>query len=171
MKISKDSRSASIAPLAVPASQAPAPSLMSRFTPSKHHMSYMGLALAHAYVSADITLPISLNPRKWQEAEAHHQKFFWCISLYGVPTKGAQLCNIRPTNTCVSLAKNPSSHVPSCACFTKHLFTLCLLQEMFLHVFAPAKHHQLTFQRTLRFPLQKNKYYGNRINRWMQKPG
>jgi hypothetical protein len=38
----------------------------------------------------------------------------------------------------------------------EHAFTLCLLQEMLLHMFALAKHNgtQLTFQRTLKFPLQ-----------------
>jgi hypothetical protein len=36
---------------------------------------------------------------------------FCCLSLYGVLANGAQLCNVRCTNTCLSLAKNPSSHV------------------------------------------------------------
>jgi hypothetical protein len=52
---------------------------------------------------------------------------FWCISLYGVLTNGAQLCNVRQTNTCMPLAKNPSL-VLSCACFSRTSFLLCLLQ-------------------------------------------
>ena len=53
---------------------------------------------------------------------------FWCISLYGVLTNVAQLCNVRQTNTCVLLAKNPSSHVLSRACFSRTSSLLCLLQ-------------------------------------------
>jgi hypothetical protein len=43
--------------------------------------------------------------------------------FFGVLTNAAQLCNVRQTNTCVLLAKNPSSHALSCVCFN-----LCLLQ-------------------------------------------
>jgi hypothetical protein len=35
----------------------------------------MGLASAHVFISADITLPMSLS-QKQQETAAHHQKFF-----------------------------------------------------------------------------------------------
>jgi hypothetical protein len=33
---------------------------------------------------------------------------FWCVSLYGILTNAAQLHNVRQTNTCMLLAKNPS---------------------------------------------------------------
>jgi hypothetical protein len=56
------------------------------------------------------------------------QEVLWCISLYGVSTNAAQLPSVRQTNTCVSLAKNPSSHVLSRACFSRTSFHLCLLQ-------------------------------------------
>ena len=46
------------------------------FISSRHHVPSMGLALAQASVSADITLPISWNLKKWQETAAHHQKGF-----------------------------------------------------------------------------------------------
>ena len=62
------------------------------------------------------------------ETAAHNQKFFWCVSFYGVPTITAQLCHVRLTNTFVLLAKNPSSLVLSCACFSKTSSLLCLLQ-------------------------------------------
>ena len=54
---------------------------------------------------------------------------FWYVSLYGVLTKAAQLHNVRQTNACVSLAKNPSSHVLSHACFSRTSSLLCLLQQ------------------------------------------
>ena len=94
-----------------------------------------------------------------------------CISLYGDPINWAQLCNVRQTKTCVSLVKNPSSHVLSCACFSRTSFHLCLLQlnippwvcPSFSSVSTSGKHSftclpqqnsiQLTFQRTLKFPL------------------
>ena len=82
----------------------------------------------------------------------------------GVPTKADQLCNVRQTNTCVLLAKNPSSRVPSHTCFSRTSSLLCLsLSETFLHestlafhtyvcfnetslhVFAPAKYHPTDF--------------------------
>ena len=56
------------------------------------------------------------------------QEVLWCISLYGVSTNAAQLHSVRQTNTCVSLAKNPSSHVLSRACFSRTSSLLCLLQ-------------------------------------------
>jgi hypothetical protein len=58
---------------------------------------------------------------------AHHQKFFGAFLSYGVPTRGVQLRNVRRTNTCVLLVKNPSLHVLSCASRTS--FHLCLLQQ------------------------------------------
>jgi hypothetical protein len=55
-------------------------------------------------------------------------EIFWYVSLYGVTTNGAQLCNVRQTNTCALLAKNPSSRVLSWACFSRTSLLLCLLQ-------------------------------------------
>ena len=55
------------------------------------------------------------------------RSFLVCFSLWS-PDNGAQLCNVRWTNTCVSLAKNPSSRVLSCACFSRTSSLLCLLQ-------------------------------------------
>jgi hypothetical protein len=82
------------------------------------------------------------------------------------PTNAALLCSVRLTNTCVLLAKNPSSRVLSCACFSRVPSLLRLLpsftrlplpctcvhfKKTLLHRFAPAEHlpTQLTFQRTL----------------------
>ena len=52
----------------------------------------------------------------------------WWVSFYEVPTNGAQLHNVRWTNTCVLLAKSPSSRVLSHACFSRTSSLLCLLQ-------------------------------------------
>jgi hypothetical protein len=54
---------------------------------------------------------------------------FWCVSFYGVPTKGAELHNVRQTSIQVLLLKNPSSHVLSHACFSRTSFHLCPLQQ------------------------------------------
>lgn len=58
-----------------------------------------------------------------------------CLSMYsqsarvqGIPINAAQLCNVRRTNTCVLLAKNPSSRVLSHACFSRTSSLLCLPQ-------------------------------------------
>jgi hypothetical protein len=91
------------------------------------------------------------------------RRFFWCVSLYGVETNGAQLYNGRRTNTCVLLAKNRSSR----ACFSRTSTLPCLLQwnipswvclslspvstsaKCFFNVFAPAKHHLIAFPKNL----------------------
>ena len=49
---------------------------------------------------------------------------FCCVSLYGVLTTAAQLCNVRQINTCVLLAKHPSS--PVLALTEQPLSLLCL---------------------------------------------
>jgi hypothetical protein len=103
----------------------------------------------------------------------HTTRSFWCISLCGVPTKGAKLHNVRWTNTCMSLTKNPPLCAPSCACFNRTSFHLCPLlhksalskqpftcvcfRKPFFRVFVPAKHllTQLTSQRTLSFHFTK----------------
>ena len=107
------------------------------------------LASAHESISADITLPISLSLTKQQEATAHHQKFFRYISLYGIPTNGAQLQNVRRINACMPLVKkNPLSHVLSHACFSRTFFHLCPLQE---HTPSPTKQHLTLFKEPLSF--------------------
>jgi hypothetical protein len=62
-----------------------------------------------------------------KKSSAHHQKFLGAL-LCGVLTNGAQLRNVRRTNTCVSSAKNLSSHVLLRACFSRTSSLLCLLQ-------------------------------------------
>jgi hypothetical protein len=82
----------------------------------RHHMwqretsrwvSSTGLGSACVSVSADVTLPISPSPQKRQETVAHHKKFVGGFSLWGL-TNAAQLRNVRQTNACVLIAKNPS---------------------------------------------------------------
>jgi hypothetical protein len=55
--------------------------------------------------------------RNWNTPE----EICWCISLYGTPTSAAQLHNVRQTNSCVFLVKNPSSCVLSHVCFSRIL--------------------------------------------------
>ena len=82
---------------------------------------------------------------------------FWCVSLYGVLTNAAQLCNVRQTNTCVFLANNSSPYVLSHVCFSRtFFFYVCLLHQTVPSRICLSKHHptHLTFQRSLTFPLQ-----------------
>ena len=112
-------------------------------------------------------LPMSLSLRK---SCSTPPEVFWCISLYGVLTNAAQLCNVRQTNICMLLPKNPSScpyfsrissllcllqlNIPSWVCLSlspvstsgKHSFT-CLPQQNTI------QHNWL--QRTLKFPLHQ----------------
>jgi hypothetical protein len=97
------------------------------------------LANLHVGLSQQASLPISLSPQKQQEATSTPSEVFWCVSLYGVRTNGAQLCNVRCTNTCVLLSKNPSSHVLSYACFSKISFHSCPPQENTSSHFCPSK--------------------------------
>ena len=128
------------------------------YTPSKHHVSSMGLASPQVltqHVSLLVKLQVSLSqlislcqsgPHSAEVARSCSitQKVFclfvWWVSLYGVPTNAAQLHNVRWTNTCVSLAKNlyMSFHVFALA---KHPFTCVHFRKTLLHVFAPANHH------------------------------
>jgi hypothetical protein len=118
---------------------------------------------AEDWCSTDTTI----IEQKQQEATAQHH------SLYGVPTKGAQLLNVRQTNTCMSSEKNPLSYVLSCSCFNRTSFHLYMLHETFLYesalakcpftcvhfnetlllMFIPTKHH-LAQQRIQKFPLE-----------------
>jgi hypothetical protein len=144
------------------------------YTPSKHCGSSKGFASAlesdlaklHESLSGDITLPIGQSLREQQEATTHHQKVFGVFLSMDSLENGAQLCNVRQTNTTVSSVKNPSSHVLSLFALAEHPFTCVCFIEMFLHVsasgkcplchvFAPAKHHstQLTFPGAFKLPL------------------
>ena len=121
-KISKDSRPTSIAQLAVPANQPIFITLRSPiYTPSKHHVSSTCLASACAS-NQPKSLEVATNCRRPPEA-------FLFFSLYSVMTNEVQLCKVRQTNTCVSLAKNLSSHVPSRVCLSRKSSLLCLLQR------------------------------------------
>lgn len=99
------------------------------YTPFKHHMSSMGLASEWVCTSwyHSANWPES-SLRSGKKLPEHHQKFFWCIFLYGVLTNGAQLRNAKWINTCVSLAKTPSSFILSHVCFSQTSFYLGLLQ-------------------------------------------
>jgi hypothetical protein len=66
------------------------------------------------------------NSKKLQHTT---RRFFLCLSLYGIQINEAQLCNVRQTNTCVFLAKNPSSRILSDSCFSRTSFHLHLLQQ------------------------------------------
>ena len=101
------------------------------FTPSKHHRSSTGLASARVLSQHCLSWRHSANQPKSVEMATNYStppEVFWCISLYGGPTNAAQLHSVRQTNTCLSLAKNPSSSVLSRARFSRTSFHLCLLQ-------------------------------------------
>jgi hypothetical protein len=126
-KLSKDSKLTSVAQLAVLASQAVSLSIHGiLFIPSKHRMSFT--CFTSAWVLPQHVHPINPHLQKRQQTEVHHQKIFWCVSLYGIPTSAAQLHNIRQSKTCVPLAKNLLSRV-SYACFSRTSSLLCLLQR------------------------------------------
>jgi hypothetical protein len=115
------------------------------------------------------------QPRSGRQEATLPPELFWCVSLCGVPTSGTQLHNVRRTNTCISLAKNPSSRVLSCAWFSRISYHLCLLQwnipsrvcfsKQSFHVYLPQENTPscvcpnktpsgtIIFQRTLMFLL------------------
>jgi hypothetical protein len=124
-EISEDRRATSVAQLAVPTSQALSLSLHGvLFIPSKHHVSSM--CMHGFYLSTCLQSARVLGSRNKLQ---HTTGSFWCVSLYGVSTNAAQLHSIRQTNTCVSLAKNPSSRVLSHVCFSRTSSLPCLLQH------------------------------------------
>jgi hypothetical protein len=69
----------------------------------------------------------SANQPKFSEEARNCNSFLVHFSLW-VQINGCQLPNVKWTNTCVSLAKNPSSCVLSRACFSRTSSFLCLLQ-------------------------------------------
>ena len=97
-KISKDTRPTSITQLAVPASLALSPSLRGVLFITSKHHVRPCVLSQHGF----------------------------CLSK--VLRNAAKLRNVRRTDTCPLLAKNPSSRVLSCACFSRTSSLLCLLQ-------------------------------------------
>jgi hypothetical protein len=101
VKISKDSRPSSVVKLALQASLSHSSS-SPIYPPSKHHVPSTGLVLwcvlPQHVESVLAKLHMSLSQLtsfcqfhlhflwSWQETAVHPQKFFWCISLYGVMT-------------------------------------------------------------------------------------
>jgi hypothetical protein len=85
-----------------------------------------GLASACAPVSASLSLSwhhSANQPKESKEVKRNYStppEVFWYVSLNGVLTNAAQLCNVRWTDTCMLLAKN--------ACFSRISFPLCQLQ-------------------------------------------
>ena len=126
-KVSEDTRPTIIAQPAVPASQAQPRRcpLNPIYTPSKHHVSSMGLASACLSVPADITLPIS--HRSGKKLQHTTRSFLVCFSLWN-PDKCSSTMQCEMDQYVRVLAKNPSSHVLSHACFSRTSFHLCLLQ-------------------------------------------
>ena len=111
-RISEDMRPPSVAQLAGPASQALSLSLCGvLFIPSTHHVS--STCLASAWV---------LPQQCIQPARVHR-----------VPTNAAQLHNARGTNTCASLAKNPSSCILHMLALAEHPLSCVCFSETFLH--------------------------------------
>ena len=78
-------------------------------------------------VSDDITMPISLSPRKWQEAEV----FGAFLSMESQQTELSNILSDEPIHGC-HLVKSPSSNIHSRACFSKTSFHPCLFQENIL---------------------------------------
>ena len=95
------------------------------------------------------------HPKSAEAARSHGTppEVSWYVPFYGVLTNAAQQCNVRQTNTWMSLAKNPSSQVLSHACFSRTSFHLCLIQENTPSCVCPSKtpSNMMTFQRTLKF--------------------
>lgn len=111
----KDSRPTGIAQLAVKASQAQpqfvtVPGVL--FILSPNIMCLPLVFPQHVWLS-QLTAQVGRSGKKPQ----HTVRCFRCFSLYGVQTKGVQLCSVRWTNICILVGKNPSSCVVSCACF------------------------------------------------------
>jgi hypothetical protein len=77
-KIREDLRPTSVAQLTLPTSLAQPLLLSIKFYlySFKHHMSSTCLASVCAFISADITLPISPSSKKQQDTAVHHQKVF-----------------------------------------------------------------------------------------------
>jgi hypothetical protein len=122
-----------------------------------------------SWLSKCLTLACTSNHSESTEATRHYNtppKVFWCICLYNVPTNTGQLRSTRQTSTYM-LTQNPSSHVLSSACLSrisspvsasmKCSFTS--LPESFAPMYTftclPQQNTtQLTFKKTLAFPLQ-----------------
>jgi hypothetical protein len=104
----------------------------------------MALASAHESLKNSMWVYLSwhhsANQPESAEAARNHStasEDFWCLSFYRVPTNGVQLYSVRRTNTCLSLAKNPSSRALSHSCFSR---TCVCFSETFFHESALAFH-------------------------------
>ena len=95
------------------------------------HLSCLSLGLVSAWI-----LPQHVHP-----IAAHHQKLFGAF-LCGVPTKAVQLCSVRQTNTCVSLAENRTFHHVSfrVLAFAELPLSCICFSETFLHMSTLAFH-------------------------------
>ena len=114
------------------------------YTPSKHHMTSVGLALPYVLPEQVGLYQLTSLCQSAQILGSGKklQKVFWCVSLYGVLANGAQLPNIRRTNTCVSLAKTPHHHVSlHVLALAGHPFTCVCFRKTLLHLFAIVKHN------------------------------
>ena len=137
------------------------------YTPSKHHVSSMGLKLttflasARASVSTAIILPIGSSLQKWQKASGTPP--LMCLSLWSPykqwPINNGKAYQYQPASSIVcwvllNIIHPASFHMLALA---KHPSTCVHFKKMLVHVCAPAKHHltQLTFQRNQKFPLQE----------------
>jgi hypothetical protein len=74
---------------------------------------------------------------------------FCCVSLYGIPTNGAQKCNVRWTNTFVLLVKNLHHMSFHLIALAEHPITCVCFSETFLLMFAST--WETTIQKQLTF--------------------
>ena len=123
VKIIEDVRTTHMAQLALLAS----PKLFSQAVES-YLCALQTARVLPQHVSLSQLTSLCQSARVCGSSEKHTARslFFWFVSLYGVPTNGVQLSNVRWTNTCLSLRKTPSSRVLSRACFSRTSFHLCL---------------------------------------------
>jgi hypothetical protein len=138
------------------------------YTPPKSHASSTGLVSACESVLAKLHVSLYLltslcqlscvcgsGKKPWEPLE----KFFWCVSLYGIMTNKVQQCDVRWMNTRVWLLKNPSSCTVSRPCFSRTSFYLCLPQENTLSHVCPSK----TPSDTTDFPKKPLSFHFTRV--------
>jgi hypothetical protein len=80
-------------------------------------------------VSPDITLS---SPWKWQEAARTLSEVFLFISLYGITTNEAQLCNIRHQYMCAISEKSFITHPFHVLALAKHPVSASEKHSMFV---------------------------------------
>ena len=95
------------------------------YTPSKHQVSVRALP-QHVCLSQPTSLCQSAQVCGSGKKLQHSTR---SVFFHEVLTKmELKLCSVRWANTCMSLAKTPSSRVLSRACFSRTSLRLCLLQ-------------------------------------------